>query len=703
MDPIQDQSGIQRAEPDVPDERRALVGKLCKSVLTALETHRRAFERMREDMRFTRRQLPGEEPDDQRAKVNIVQRHVAQKLATLYAKDPTFVAERRKRREFQVWDGKRSSLERAAAELQAFQQSGGATPMSVETEALLKDVQEGMTRAMMLENVGKSLEIALQYSLDEQMPPFKPQAKQMVRRTITCGVGYLELDFQRQLQKRPDTEARLQDITDRLAQVERLTADLADGEVDPHSAEAEQLRLAQAQIQAEVAAGGVVVREGLVVDFPAATSIIPLGKCRLLAPGFPGAWGLAKELLMTPEEVKETFSVDIGRSYTGYLKSRDGAPAKGHGDDTYARVWRIDSRKDGLRYWVCDGYPDFLKEPEAPPFSYLEPFFNVFPLVFNQVEDEEELFPESDVRLIRPIQREINRKREGVRQHRIASRPLYLTRQGALAEEEDQKSLANHAAHDVIEIQGLETNEDVKNAFTPFPKVGVDPNLYETGTDLTDLQLVVGAQEANLGGTGGDSATETSIAETSRLQSAESNIDDLDDFLSAFARAAGQVLLHELGRETATKIVGPGCVWPELSAQDLVEEVYLKVQAGSSGRPNKDRDLAALERVVPFLLQIPGVDPEWLAKHLITATDSRINIEEAVTYGLPSITNMNRPTPAGPGAGGAPGTGDPSTDPNQQGAEGGDNAPNDDTSRGGPQAANPAPDSVQPNQQAVPA
>ena len=675
-------SGITRGTPEVSESRKALVEKLCAAVRQSKSKHEPAFTRMREDMRFTRKQLPEETSSDDRAKVNIVQRHVGQRVASLYAKNPTFVAQRRKRMDFKVWDGKRASLEQAAMSLQ-----GGAGAMQdPNTAMLLMDVQEGMARRQMLDSVGKTLELVLDYALDEQQPSFKAQAKQVVRRATTCGVGYFKLAYQRTLKKRPDIEAKLADITDRLATIERLQADIADGEKDENSAEAEELRQALNGLKSEP---DVVVREGLVFDFPAATRVIPLGPCRQLAAGFPGAWGVAEEFAMSCDEIKETYGVDIGSNYTGYTPGKNGGFDRQDGENKRALIWEIYHRKDGLLYRVCDGYPDFLEEPAPPPLGYLEAFFPFFPLVFNQVEDEEELFPESDVRLLRNIQKEINRKREAVRQHRIASRPLYLARKGAVESEEEAINLGGHAAHDVVQLQGLEQNEDVGKVFQPFPKVGVDPNLYETGTDLTDMQLVVGAQEANLGGTSGDSATETSIAEGSRMTSIASNVDDLDDCLSAVGRAAGQVLLREMSQETVAQIAGPGAVWPELSAQQLAEEVFIEIEAGSSGRPNRDRELAAFERVAPFLLQTPGINPEWLARTQIKLLDARVDLEEAFTFGLPSITTMNRQSQVG--------TGDPATDPNQQGGEGGDNAQGPDQGRGGAQAAYPAGGEPAPN------
>lgn len=671
-------SGMTRGEPDVAEARRELVSSILKEVQLDKEHFKKTFARMRKDQEFVRKQLPAETENDDRAKVNIIQRHVQTRVAALYAKNPTFVAERRHTLDFAVWDGKKASLDQA---MQKVQQAGAVgLPPDPDTAALLSDIQNAISRRQMLDRVGKTMQVALEYSIGEQQPPFKPQCKQAVRRAIVTGVGYLKLAFQRQLARRPDDEARLADVTVQLANLERLQADLQDGEFEENSREAERLRLVQQEIQGRQ---DQVVREGLVIDFPRPTHIIPDRNTTQLTVGFPGARRVTEVFWMTKAEIEEVYNVDVGTSYTSYkmdCRTKDYTSRNASGDDCKACVYEVYDRKDGLRYIICDGYPNFLLEPTAPDLDYIEPFFPFFPLTFNPIEDEEDVYPDSDVRLLMPTQKEVNRKREALRQHRIANRPLNVARKGVLTEE-DAKSLANHEAHDVIELEGLEQGDDVAKVFAPFPKPGVDPNLYETSTDLTDVSLIVGAAPAQLGAPKSDSATDSSIAENSRAQDVASNIDDVDDWLSAFARAAGQVLLHEMSADTIKQVAGPGAVWPQLSAQDIAEEVFLTIQAGSSGRPNKSQDLANLERATPILVQTPGVNPEWLAKKVLNVLDPHIDLEDAYIAGLPSITAMNRAA--------QPGTGDPASDPNAQGGAGGQNAPNDDTSKGGAQPAYP--------------
>jgi hypothetical protein len=293
----------------------------------------------------------------------------------------------------------------------------------------------------------------------------------------------------------------------------------------------------------------------------------------------------------------------------------------------------------------------------------------------------------------------INRSRQGVREHRMANRPKYIIARGAL-EEKDLDKLESAPAHSVLEIDGLRPEDDIAKKVQRFPNIGIDPNQYETGTSYGDIEKSVGAQESMLGGTSNSTATESSIAENSRSVSNADNIDELDDLLTALARAVGELMLMELSKETVMEIAGPGCAWPEMqpTREEVSKDLYLQIKAGSSGRPNKALELANIERAVPYLLQLPGINPQPLAKKYADLLE--IDINELYIPNMPSIVAQNAAKPfdsaGGAGAQVQPGTGDPATDPAQQGGQGANNAPVAQARQPGPQPAFPAPNQATP-------
>src|SRR5262249_53455932 len=157
-------------------------------------------------------------------------------------------------------------------------------------------------------------------------------------------------------------------------------------------------------------------------------------------------------------------------------------------------------------------------------------------------------------------------------------------------------------------------------------------------------------QEANLGGTSGATATETSIAETSRVSSVDASIDDMDDLLSQIARTGSHLLLLNVSTQSAPDVVGLGAVRPQASAHEVAEDLFLEGVAGSSGRPDKQREVQVMSQLAPILMQVPGINPEWLARQMIMRLDDRANLDEAMAQNVPSIMAMNAMLQGGPGA-----------------------------------------------------
>lgn len=694
---------IPRAAPEPTQERSALVKQITASIKRDKAKWQQYFDLMAEDQAFAYGlQYPGQLTlkGEERYIANIVQRHIKTLVAKLYAKNPKVVARRRERLDFAVWDETPEAMKTAIETLQTatqLMQDPNAVQMGIAQQAmqatqaataLIKDVSDGVQQRKMLDKVGKTLEILMHDGMTSQTPDLKLMMKQLVRRTACNGVGYLKLGYQRVMTPRPDRETQLSDVTNKLANLERLRADLADGESDPHSAEAEELRLMQTAIQAEP---DMLVREGLVFDFPLSNRVIPDARMRYVGvEGFIGAGHVSEEFMLTPDQIKEIYRVDIGNAYMAYTQTGVSTEGKSvfSGEVTLAKqqnlcaVWEHYDPKSGLVYTLCDGYGDFLKDP-APPNVKTPQFHPFFPLVFNQLEDIEHAFPPSDVRLLRSIQREHNRTREALRQHRIANRPLYVASASAFGEKEDVLSMADHDAHEILLLQGLKEGGDIGKLVQLMQKAGIDPNVYDTKALYDDAQRVVGSQASDMGTTSGATATEVGNAETQRMSSIGSNIDDLDAMLTLVARSSSQVLLIETSPETVAKVVGPGAAWPQFTAQDIATEIWLEVEAGSSGRPNQAQEIANFERLYPMLIQTPGINPIWLGKYAIKIMDDRLNITDAILEGLPSIVAMNGMAQVS--------TGQPITDPTAQGGQGGNNAakPGGPGPQPGPQPGNP--------------
>jgi hypothetical protein len=662
-------------QPDVDPARKALVSSWIDKIKRSKLKFDPDFKRMRECMQLARDGATKEWVLAKKYTVPILNRHINTQVAQLYAKHPQPVVQRRKKLLFQLWDGTSESA------MAAFQAAQKGDPNAA---AVLNEVAMAQIEMKKLDNMAKTLEIVDTYYMNEQKLNYKAQLKKMVRRTKVCGVGYLLLDFQRMLGEdstpNPDKEARISDVRTKIEEIERIMAAGAHGDLKEDSAEVERLRLLLVDIERPET---VVVREGPVLSFPKSTQVIVDENCYHLK-SFAGAGYVAVEYDKTPSEIRSEFKTELNQ----YRADEEGKKRK----NECVKIWKVWDRVAEQVFVVCDGHADFLQEP-ADPEIRLDRFLPIFALVFNETEEDEtdggSIYPPSDVWQARHPQDEYNRSREGLREHRRAARPYWVSAKGLL-EGQDKAKFGDHDAHELFEINVTAMDApDISKIIQRGPTAPIDPNLYEVEMVFADMQRVVGTQEANLGGVSGATATETSIAEASRSSSIEDNIDDLDEFLSEVAHAKGQMYFQTLSVDTVREIVGQGAVWPEqpMTREQIAKDLMLDIKAGSSGRPNKAAKLANMERAMPFLIQFPNLNSEPVLKEYLSLLD--IDADEAMAKGLPSVVSINSMMQS-MGGQPQPGTGDPATDPNQQGVQGAQNQPQPDQTEPGPQPAYPA-------------
>lgn len=689
---------VNRSEPpgsQTGEGAKGYISWWADRVLNTRKMRERDFKTMYEDSRMVRGlQWDGQKDlDDPRYVVNIIQSEIAASVSTLYAKNPKFTAKRKPRMDFAIWDEDPKSYDEAVIAVQQALQNAALAPSQMgvdaqglpvqmqqppqippDAKALLDDVNQGQIFRKNMERTARTLELLTNQQIMQQQPPFKAEMKQLIRRVETNYVGFVKIGYRRAQSVSPETQSRLNDLTTRLASLEATYDCIEDGKADNYEREKESLRI---QIKTLQEAPAVITRQGLKLDFPRTTSIIIDGNCTQIK-GFVGARWLAEEYHLTAGAIKKVYKKDVKSKASSYqrtmltdempwMNKKREANSVSDWDDTYC-VWEIYNIDDGSVFTICEGFDEYLMEPAAPDVL-LEQFFPYYPLSFNDIEDTTSIYGVSTARLIKHQQQEINRQKESLRQHRINSKPQYAAVSGAMTET-DRKNMESAPAFAVIELNALDPGQNVDQLLQQIKKHPIDPNMYDSNSTVSDIRLITRRSDARLGGVSKASATADSIAEDSRIGEDKSKSDEVDDLLSAIARDAGVILMMNMTKEEVKKIVGPGAMWPESDPTDLLQDLYLDVEAGSTGKRNQALEVANFQRIFPVLVQTPGIRPQWLAKKAVALADDVVDFTEAYLEGQPSIQALNAAaqrmmTPQ-------PGTGDPATDPTQQGAQGGD-------------------------------
>lgn len=613
------------------------------------------YKRMKMNTRFAAGWQWAEqsELDDERYTANITLQMVKQKEATLYARNPTVTFKKRDRLVYQLWDGR---LETLATAIMSAQQSMG---QDMESMAIIQDYSAGLRLKELLDKVGKTLEVLYKWNCDEAEPDFKKQMKQLVRRAIICGVGYVKQEFERTTENDLlDTTQMNVSIMRRMKLAQFIMKQIADGEIQPDDERVYQLKgllegLANPQTQVYAEQD---VTERLVFNFPKAWDIIPAEECTSIEDFINAPW-VAEQYLMEMDDINAFFGTDIdGNSLTKLYNENgqetelknfqlmpDGSWAGGKPRGLVYELW---NKTDKTRAYLLDGWPGYLIEP-TPVEPCTKHFWPWFTLTFNGIEacDDNETpvspFPPSDVQQMKHPQKEWNRTRQELREHRKAKAPKTIVMKGLLTEG-DKNNLQTAPSNAVIEVEGMPASGKLTDGIAPWPTQPIDPTVYDTRPLQEDTLMTTGLQEANIGptpnGKDRETATGASIAEQSRVTKSSSNVDDLDGLLSDLALAGGQLLLQECSLQTVQKIVGPGAVWPEANKEDFVDLIFLDVEAASSGRPNKALEVQNWQQLGPILQQM-GANPYWMVRETIKRLDDRMDPEGA----FPLIPSQNVP------------------------------------------------------------
>jgi hypothetical protein len=589
---------------------------------------------------------------------------VNQKVSQLYARNPKAECTPRKRMLYQLWDEKMETLQQAVMNNSMAVQTGMFDPYS---EAIIRDYEQGLVIEEHIQGVCRTLEINYQYQIDTCRPEFKEQMKQAVRRAVICGVAYGRPVFKREAKPELSSVDVRQTVVDRARRAKLIVDQIDEGKIEMTDAQVDTLHSLFASMGVSVTQGDEYgLPERLEYDFPPATSVIPDDRCRSLKE-FIGARFVAQEYLLPIDEVNAFFETKIEATgdvvkynEQGEVTSQTLGEARENAKVPIVCLWEIFDYTTKTHCFVCEGHKEYVLPPE-PIDPCVSGFYPLFALTFNDIEAsgtaKTSIYPPSDAFLVEHVQREWNRSREGLRKHRKANMPTYVTANGHLTKE-DKEGLADAEPNQVIELQGVPLGTDPDKVIRGLPKVPIEPLCYETESLSQDMQLAGRAQEANLGPAQPNvTATVGTIAEQSRMTQTSSNVDDLDCFLTRMAKAGMEMMLREMSTETVQRIVGIGAKWPMQDKEEYINAIDMCIQAASSGRPNKAMEIANIERLAPLLLQF-GANPQFVIREIIKRLDDTLDPKEAFPVpGMASPMGAASPIPSGPQAQGVSGLG----------------------------------------------
>lgn len=452
----------------------------------------------------------------------------------------------------------------------------------------------------------------------------KISGKGVVRAALTQSYGVLKVCYQRDLGTDPIIRSRLQDAQDNLARIDGLASELSGDDYQGQD-QIEALRQELMEtIRGYQEDSEPEKLDGLVIDRVPTDQLIIDPAIRDFS-DYPMADWMCQCVPMSREYVEDMYKIKVDGAViymdsTGEDMDRVNALSPNNSTrslspDDQVMVFEIWDRRSQRVYTMCDGCSYFLRDPDSPE-KVGGRWYPFFLLPFDQVVDE--FVAPSLVDLMEDLQAEHNETRDTQMEHKKFCKPGYIANADV-----DEKSITRFTQAELGEITILKNIEgtDVRSLIQPKQYPPIDQALYDTTAIRQDIEQVTGMQDAMRSAVvQPKTATEAQIMQQGLSGRVAAFRDAVEDFLHEIACYSAQILLQQLTEEDVASVMGQGTAtvdpmtgqiasiikpyfWPKLGAKELSRLYQIKIEAGSTGAPNKLQEQENWGKVVPTIMQ----------------------------------------------------------------------------------------------------
>lgn len=437
----------------------------------------------------------------------------------------------------------------------------------------------------------------------------KQRAKSGVRSAMTTAVGWAKVIYQEDTRKDPIIQARINDTQDNIQAIKTLIAQIKAGEASGEDLAGQKLELRQ-QMAALKADREVSVQHGMIVDRVLTEDILILDETIKDFDYYLEAEAIAHGLWFTEDKYQDTFGYKPPEGCTPFAKplteAKDGQAAPslpnvngaGVKPPKYLRVWEIWHKRSNTVYTIVEGGRTWARPPYQPK-NVGERWYPFFALAFNPVDGRWR--PMSDVELLTELQDEYNTTRTNFAEARKSAIPVLIVRAGGELTEADIKRIEERKINQIIVVEGT-PGSPIEQEIAFLPTAEIDPAVYDTTPIRNDFDMVSGTADAARGNIDkAKTATEADILQQGLMSRADERRDQCEEWIADMAQYSAEILLDVLKPAQLERLIGAEAAarWPEMSRHQVFELVQLGIKAGSSGKPNEQKNREQWIQLLP--------------------------------------------------------------------------------------------------------
>lgn len=297
---------------------------------------------------------------------------------------------------------------------------------------------------------------------------------------------------------------------------------------------------------------------------------------------------------MTPEEAKLLPTASTSESTT---QTGNGDATKRDGELTDKQIgkqvelWECWDRQTNCVYVYAKGMQKMLQK--YVPRVVWRNWYPFIPMLFNRTTGR--LVGVSSTTLQRPAQEEINLMRTLDRHAKKACFPRILIRRGVFQKGEKQK-YKRAMPYEVIE---LETPDALNDAIKETATTTYNPQLTDSSRAEMDLQRMAGVSLVSGGAVGvSNSATETATAQQGTDALTDYRRGIIEDIYVDVVTCLLDMASTVLPEQNVKALAGPGAFWPTVDRETLWRSMYVKIRAGSTGKPDTEKRLKWMTNII---------------------------------------------------------------------------------------------------------
>ena len=434
----------------------------------------------------------------------------------------------------------------------------------------------------------------------------KKRSKSNVRSAMVTSVGWIKMNYQESLSGDPIQLRRYNDAQDNIQRIEYLVQSAKES-TDLGEQERKRAELKE-QMKALEESGEIRMFKGFQLDRVQTEDMFILDESIIDFDDYVHASKLGERIWFTTEKFEQVFGYkpEAGvqkhnAPMVGDVKGEDGETVNftdGVGKQEYVPVFEVWDKDSNTIYTVAEGSNRWARLPYRPN-PVPTRWYQFYCLGFNLVEGRWR--PLSDIELIRHLQDEYNTTRYLFAETRKEAIPIRVFRKAGGLTEEDIEKLSKRKARDFIGVEGSPTIP-IDQDITQLEGVKIDPTAFDVSIIRNDMDMLVGlsdASRANL--IQAKTATEAEIMRQALQLRVSERQDTNEDLIAEMARSAIEIMLKKFTLDDVKQVAGPEAVWPESADPEMFQKINVLVRAGSTGRPNIQKERESWAVLMPLL------------------------------------------------------------------------------------------------------